>query len=144
MKKVKEKPSIVDVNDMSFFAPKSMVKAIQEYCKNSNQKVPETVGEIVNVIYHSLAKCYAKAVCGIEKISGKTFNEINIVGGGCQNELLNELTAIYTKKTVVTGPIEATATGNIVCQMLSKKVIKSVALAKEIIKNSFDVKEIKG
>lgn len=142
--KVKGEPSIVEVNDMSFFAPKSMINAVQDYCKKTNQKVPETVGEIVLTIYASLAKCYNQAVVGIEQISGKTYDKIHIVGGGSQNTLLNELTAKYTGKTVVAGPVEATAIGNIVCQMLSKGEIKSVKLAKEIIKNSFDIKEIQG
>ncbi len=142
--KVKGEPSIVEVNDMSFFAPKSMIKAIQDYCRKTNQKVPETVGEIVLTIYVSLAKCYNQAVVGIEQISGKTYDKIHIVGGGCQNTLLNELTAKYTKKTVVAGPVEATAIGNIVCQMLSKGEIQDVIKAKEIIKNSFDIKEIQG
>ncbi len=143
-KKVTESPSIVEVNDMSFFAPKSMISAIKDYCKKTNQKVPESVGEIVLTIYASLAKCYNEAVLGIEQISGKTFNEIHIVGGGCQNTLLNELTAKYTGKKVIAGPVEATAIGNIVSQMLAKAEIKDVKTAKEIIKKSFDIKEIQG
>ena len=139
-----ESPSIVEVNDMSFFAPKSMISAIKDYCKKANQKVPESVGEIVLTIYASLAKCYNEAVLGIEQISGKTFNEIHIVGGGCQNTLLNELTAKYTGKKVIAGPVEATAIGNIVSQMLAKGEIKDVKTAKEIIKKSFDIKEIQG
>ncbi len=142
--KVKESPSIVEVNDMSFFAPKSMIKAVQDYCKNTNQKVPESVGEIVLTIYASLAKCYNEAVKGIESISGKTFNEIHIVGGGSQNLLLNALTAKYTGKKVVAGPTEATAIGNIVCQMLASGEIIDVKTAKEMIKKSFDIKEIQG
>ncbi len=143
-KKVMESPSIVEVNDMSFFAPKSMINAIKDYCKNTNQKVPESVGEIVLTIYASLAKCYNEAVLGIEQISGKTYNEIHIVGGGCQNTMLNELTAKYTGKKVIAGPVEATAIGNIVCQMLAKGEINNVKTAKEIIKKSFDIKEIQG
>ena len=143
-KKVQDSPSIVEVNDMSFFAPKSMIEAVKEYCKKSGQKVPETVGEIVLTIYASLAKCYDKAVKGIEQITGKTFDAIHIVGGGCQNTLLNELTAKYTGKKVICGPVEATAIGNIVCQMLACGEIDCVKTAKEIIKNSFDIKEIQG
>lgn len=141
-KKVQGEPSVVEVNDMSFFAPKSMITAIKDYCKKTGQKVPETVGEIVLTIYVSLAKCYAKAVNGIEKITGKKYDAIHIVGGGCQNALLNELTAKYSNRKVVAGPVEATATGNIVCQMLSCGEIENVKTAKEIIKNSFGVKEI--
>ena len=82
------------------------------------------------------------AVEQIEEITGKKFSEINIVGGGCQNVLLNELTAKYTKRTVVAGPVEATATGNLLAQMLALKEIATLAEGKDIIKKSFEIKEI--
>ncbi|MBQ3115670.1 MAG: rhamnulokinase [Clostridia bacterium] len=135
--------SIVDVNDLSFFAPESMITAVKEYCKKTNQQVPETVGEIVLCVYTSLAVCYAKAVEQIEEISGVKFSEINIVGGGCQNVLMNELTAKMTKRTVVAGPVEATATGNLLAQILACGQIKSLDEGKKIIKESFEIKEIK-
>ncbi len=141
-KKVENFHSIVDVNDLSFFAPESMVKAVQDYCRKTGQQVPETVGEIVLCVYESLAECYAKAVDQIEDITGVKFNEINIVGGGCQNVLLNELTAKATKRTVVVGPVEATATGNLIAQMLAIGDIKSLNEGKQIIKESFEIKEI--
>lgn len=136
--------SIVDVNDLSFFAPDSMIQALKDYCKKTNQQVPETVGEIALCVYASLAVCYAKAVEQIEEISGVKFDEINIVGGGCQNVLLNELTAIKTGRKVVAGPVEATATGNLLAQMLATKEIASLEEGKAIIKDSFEIKEIKG
>ncbi len=140
-KKVKDFSSIVDVNDMSFFAPKSMIDAIKNYCKKTNQQVPETVGEIVLCVYASLAKCYAEATNQIENITGINFSEINIVGGGCQNLLLNELTAKATNKKVVAGPVEATAIGNLIAQMLACGVIKNLKEGKLLVKKSFDVKE---
>ncbi len=139
---VKGFDSIVDVNDLSFFAPKSMITAIKEYCKKTNQKVPETAGEIALCIYQSLAKCYAETFEGIEEITGEKFSEINIVGGGCQNVLLNKLTAQWSKRKVVTGPVEATATGNLLSQMLSTGEIKSLSEGKRLIKKSFEIKEI--
>ena len=140
--KAKDFDSVVDVNDQSFFAPDSMINAVKEYCKNSGQKVPNTVGEIVKCVYLSLAVCYGQAVEQIEKITNKKFNAINIVGGGCQNVLLNQLTATVTGRTVVAGPVEATATGNLLAQMLASKEISSLNEGKEIIKNSFEIKEI--
>lgn len=139
----KEFNSVVDVNDLSFFAPESMIQSVKDYCKKTNQQVPETVGEIVRCVYVSLAKCYATAVDQIEEITGKKFNEINIVGGGCQNVLMNELTAQFTGRTVVAGPVEATATGNLLAQMLALNEIESLNSAKEIVKKSFEIKEIK-
>ena len=77
----------------------------------------------------------------IEAVTGKRFNSIHIVGGGCQDEYLNALTLDYTGKDVTAGPIEATATGNIISQIISDKKI-SLATARDLIKNSFDIKEI--
>ena len=134
--------SLIDVNDLSFFSPKSMISAIKDYCKKTEQVVPETVGEIVLCVYRSLAKCYAEAVEQIEEISGEKFSTINIVGGGCQNVLLNELTAKFTKRKVVAGPIEATAIGNITAQMIALGQVKDVESAKKLIKKSFEIKEI--
>lgn len=135
--------SIVDVNDLSFFAPESMIDAVKDYCKKTGQKVPQTVGEIALCVYASLAECYKKAVVHIEEITGNKFNEINIVGGGCQNVLLNELTAKSTGRTVVAGPVEATATGNLLAQMLAVGDVKTLIDGKELIKKSFEIKEIR-
>ena len=134
--------SIVDVNDQSFFAPDSMIDAVKEYCRKTNQQVPQTVGEIVLCIYTSLALCYNKAVEQIEEITNKKFSEINIVGGGCQNVLLNELTAKATGRKVVAGPVEATAIGNLIAQLLASGEIDTLSQGKQIIKDSFDIKEI--
>ena len=139
---VKDFDSIVDVNDLSFFAPDSMINAIKDYCTKTNQKVPNTVGEVALCIYQSLAACYQKAVEQIEEISGEKFDAINIVGGGCQNSLLNEYTAKFTGKKVVAGPVEATATGNLLAQMIAGGEILSLSDGKKIIRDSFEIKEI--
>ena len=104
----------------------------------------KSIKSIVLCIYNSLAVCYAKAVEQIEEISGVKFDEINIVGGGCQNVLLNELTAKTTGRKVVAGPVEATATGNLLAQILANGEISSLEEGKEIIKKSFEIKEILG
>ena len=135
--------SRVDVNDLSFFAPDSMVSAIAEYCRRTDQKIPETVGEIAYCVYASLAESYARSVEQIEKITGTHFDKIHIVGGGSQNNLMNELTASATKRTVVAGPVEATATGNLIAQMLAKGEIGSLSEGKRLIRDSFEINEIK-
>lgn len=132
-------PSIIDVNDESFLAPKSMIQAVKDYCAKTNQEIPETEGEILYCIYNSLAKCYADTVKEIEDITHKTYSKIHIVGGGCQDIFLNRLTAKYTGKDVYAGPIEATAIGNIVCQMLKEKDFTDLVEARETIAKSFDV-----
>ena len=122
-----------DVNDRTLVAPKNMIDAIGKLIGSDD------LGLILNSAYHSLAKSYNEAVTEIETVTGKRFNAIHIVGGGCQDEYLNALTRDYTGKDVTAGPIEATATGNIVSQIMHDKKI-SLAVAREIIKNSFDIK----
>lgn len=124
-----------DVNDSTLVAPKNMIDAIGKLIGSDD------LGLILNSAYHSLAKSYSEAVAEIEAVTGKRFNAIHIVGGGCQDKYLNALTRDYTGKSVTAGPIEATATGNIVSQIMRDKKI-SLAAARKIVKNSFDIKEI--
>lgn len=142
-KKAQDFNSIIDVNDLSFFSPESMITAVKDYCKKAGEKVPESVGEIARCVYLSLAESYKKSVEQIEEITGEKFDKIHIVGGGCQNVLMNELTASLTGRTVVAGPVEATATGNLIAQMLAAKEIKSLSEGKALIRDSFEIKEIK-
>lgn len=124
-----------DVNDTTLVAPDNMIDAIGKLICSDD------LGLILNSAYHSLAKSYSEAVTEIEAVTGKRFNAIHIVGGGCQDKYLNILTRDYTGKSVTAGPIEATATGNIISQIISDKKI-SLATARDLIKNSFDIKEI--
>lgn len=124
-----------DVNNSMLVAPKNMLEAIGKLINNDD------LGLILNSAYHSLAKSYSEAVTEIETLTGKRFNSIHIVGGGCQDKYLNTLTRDYTGKSVTAGPIEATATGNIISQIISNKKI-SLATARKIVKKSFDIKEI--
>ena len=133
-------PSIVDCNDDSFMAPESMIRAVQDFCRNSGQQVPETVGEISSVIYNSLAKCYKDALEKIEHITGNKYDTIYVVGGGSNAEYLNQLTAKYTGRSVSAGPSEATAIGNIMVQMLHDGVFKDLPEASTCVRDSFDVK----
>lgn len=124
-----------DVNDSTLVAPKNMIDAIGKLICSDD------LGLILNSAYHSLAKSYSEAVMEIEAVTSKRFDAIHIVGGGCQDKYLNALTRDYTGKSVTAGPIEATATGNIVSQIMRDKKIP-LATAREIVKNSFDIKEI--
>ena len=121
-----------DVNDSTLVAPKNMIDAIGNLIGSND------LGLILNSAYHSLAKSYSEAVTEIEAVTGKRFDAIHIVGGGCQDKYLNTLTRDYTGKSVTAGPIEATATGNIVSQIIHDKKI-SLAAARDLIKNSFDI-----
>lgn len=132
--------SIVDCNDDCFLAPESMIGAVQKYCRDTDQQVPQTVGEISSVIYNSLAKCYGDTVEEIEAITGKKYSTIYVVGGGSNAGYLNELTAKYTGRKVSAGPSEATAIGNVIVQMLADGVFESLPEARTCVKESFDVK----
>jgi len=135
-------PSIVDVNDQSFLAPQSMTEAIKEYCKNSGQQIPTTTGEILACVYHSLSKSYGDTVREIEQITGKTFSRLHIVGGGCQDMYLNQLTKKATKKEVYAGPVEGTAIGNLMAQMLKAGEFQTLEEARICVADSFDIKKI--
>ena len=121
--------SVVNVNAEDFLAPESMTKALQDYCAKTNQEVPETQCELLYCVYCSLARCYA-------------YNKIHVVGGGCQDQFLNSLIATETGKEVFAGPVEATALGNLMAQMLKDNVFEDLSDARRIVAKSFDVKPI--
>lgn len=139
----KDFPSRVDVNDSCFLAPLNMTKAIQDDCRKRGEKVPETIGELAAVIYQSLAECYGKTVMELEQNTGKEYDRIHIIGGGSNATYLNQLTAATTGKTVYAGPVEATAIGNIMAQMIKDGVFEDMAEARSCVFQSFDVKEYK-
>ena len=137
---VKDFPSRVDVDDHRFFAPASMIEAIRQFCAETSQPIPETPGQLATVIYQSLADCYKKSLLNLEEMTGEHYDALNIVGGGANADYLNQLTANRTGKTVYAGPTEATAIGNIVCQLLSRGVFSSVEEARVCIFESFSIK----
>ena len=133
-------PTIVDCQDDSFLSPDDMVEAIKDYCRKTNQQVPETLPELACVIYNSLAKCYADKLKEIEKLTGVKYDRINIIGGGSNAVYLNELTAKYTKVPVHAGPGEATAIGNILAQMIPNGIFADLTQARECVAESFGIK----
>ena len=135
--------SVVDANDDSFLAPESMIDAIKAYCEKTGQAVPETVGEIMQCVYRSLAKLYREAVQGLSAITGRTYTSLNIVGGGCQDMYLNQLTANATGLAVYAGPVEGTAIGNLVVQFIAAGEFEDLQSTRNAIKGSFDIKEVK-
>lgn len=135
--------SIVDCNDSSFLAPENMQEAVRDFCRKTNQQVPETTAEQAAVIYNSLAVCYKNTVKEIENMTGVSYDCIHVVGGGANAQYLNELTAKETGKTVYAGPTEATAIGNLAVQMLSMGALQNLAQARKTIFDSFDIKTYK-
>ncbi|MBQ9070102.1 MAG: rhamnulokinase [Clostridia bacterium] len=108
---------VFDVNDDMFTAPESMKSAIDAYFFGHGKKLPECDADYFKAAYNSLGYCYGEAISDMEENTGKTYNEIYIVGGGAKNKYLNEITEKYTGKTVVALPIEATAVGNLKIQI---------------------------
>ncbi len=130
-------PGRVDVNSNVFLAPENMIDAVTE---NATVR-PENLGQVMECIYRSLAECYRDAVASLEVLTGKKFNAVNIVGGGSQDTYLDELTARYTGLPVYTGPIEGTALGNIMCQMIKSGEFENLSEARGAIRKSFEIKE---
>ncbi|MBQ5812872.1 MAG: rhamnulokinase [Clostridia bacterium] len=135
-------PSVVDVNKDCFLSPDSMTEAIKAECAASGQQIPVTVGELAQCIYHSLALCYKNAILELQELTGKTYTSINIVGGGCQDDYLNECTAKATGLPVYAGPVEGTAIGNLLVQMIEGGDLPDLQTARDTIRSSFDIKEI--
>ena len=130
---------IFNVNDKAFFAPQSMIEAINNDFINRGVAPPEGIGDVCRSVFLSLADCYAKTIEGVSNVVGKKFNALHIIGGGSQNELLNKLTAKSTKLPVIAGPTEATAIGNVLIQLIYLNEIESLIEGKNIIKQSFDI-----
>lgn len=134
--------SVVDINDDRFLAPKSMINEVKNCCKDNGLKVPETIGEVMNVVYRSLATLYAKTIKSLEEIINVKFTTLNIVGGGSKDRYLNELAKEYTGKSVFVGPTEGTAVGNLLAQAISSGEIKNLTEGRKTVINSFGIKEI--
>ena len=132
-------PSFVDANDPRFLAPEHMTSEVQKACKETGQQVPQGIAEVACVIYNSLAKCYADTAKEIEKLTGKTYDCIQIVGGGANADYLNKLTAFFTKKTIYAGPTEATAIGNLCAQMIAAGELENLKEARQCVYASFPI-----
>ena len=135
-------PGRVDVDDPSFMAPESMSAAVRAYCERVGQPVPQSPGELLSCVYHSLAQCYAQSVRQLEALTGRSFQAVHIVGGGSQDAYLNQLTASATGLPVYAGPTEGTALGNLLVQMIAQGEFASLQEARDAIRASFAVKEV--
>src|SRR5690554_2702198 len=131
----------LDVDDPVFLNPTNMIETIRDYCRQSGQKVPESVGQISRGLYESLAFSYDRHIKTLEKLSGKEIKTIHVVGGGSQSEILCQITASISGRRVIAGPVEATAMGNIIAQLMAAGEIKDLEEGREVIKHSVELKE---
>jgi rhamnulokinase len=133
--------SLFDPDDRAFLHPASMPRAIAEYCRRTGQPEPDGPASFTRAILESLAYKYRVVLDGLEELTGTRITEVQIVGGGSRNQLLNQFTADATGRTVVAGPVEATALGNVVMQMLATGAVASLAEARRIIEHSFPAEQ---
>lgn len=125
------------VNPDAFITPGHMPQRIAEYCAKTGQPAPEGPGAMVRCILESLALRYRQVLEGLETLVGRPLPVIHIVGGGSQNRVLNQLVADATGKTVVAGPAEATAIGNVLVQAMGGKAIASLDELRRVVAESF-------
>jgi len=131
--------SFIAVNAKRFLAPDDMPTEIQAYCQETGQIVPENKGAIIRCVLESLALEYRMVAEQIDRIVGKRFPVIHIVGGGSKNQLLNQFVADATGRAVLAGPVEATVIGNILVQAKALAAISSLVEGRKIVNDSFDI-----
>ncbi|MGO8926051.1 MAG: rhamnulokinase [Limisphaerales bacterium] len=128
--------SIVDPDDSRFLNPPDMPRAIQDFCRETRQPVPKTEGELVRCAYESLALKYREVLGWLEELTGNRIEVIHIVGGGSKSPILNQFTADACQRPVMTGPVEATAMGNLLVQVRANGELTSLAEMREVIRKS--------
>lgn len=133
--------SLINPDAAEFVAPGNMPQAIRDYCSAWRQATPESVGAVIRCALESLALRYRMVLNWLRQLTGSAIDTIHIVGGGTQNRLLCQMAADACKCRVIAGPIEATALGNVMMQVVSSGEVSSIEQAREVIRNSFAVEE---
>ncbi len=128
--------SVINPDDELFVAPDSMPEAVREYCRRTGQTVPDSEGAIIRCALESLALRYRMVLGNLEQLVGNEMKTIHMVGGGVQNRMLCQFAADACQKTVVAGPVEATAIGNIMMQAIGSGRLSSIAEARQLLANS--------
>ncbi len=134
--------ALIDPDADDFFAPGDMPQRVRDYCRRTNQPVPESVGAVVRCVLESLALKYRWAMGCMERLRGSRPDALHIVGGGCQNRMLNRFTANALKMPVVCGPVEATAIGNLLVQALAMGDVGSYEDIRTVVRASFPLEEV--
>ena len=131
----------IDPDAPSLSAHGELPEKIRAYCKNTNQPVPGSVGQLVRCIYESLALKYRLALEQISESTGKTFDVLHLLGGGTKDGFLCEMTAKSLGIPVVAGPVEATALGNIMLQLIALGEVSGIEEARTIIAETQETKK---
>jgi rhamnulokinase len=128
--------SLIDPDDPGFFEPGDMPARIRSFCKRSGQPVPETPGQVMRTIYESLAFKYRYTLEKFITLTGNPVERLHIIGGGSQNELLNQMTANAIGRVVIAGPTEATALGNALMQLITLGELSTIQEGRELLSRS--------
>lgn len=131
----------INPNDMSFLTPGDMPERVRKFCAGSGQGVPETDGEVLRAIYDSLALYFKMKLGALSGMLNAHYDVFNVVGGGVKDGLLMQLTADALNIPVLAGPVEATATGNLLSQLICLGELSSLAEAREVVKKSVELKK---
>jgi len=131
--------ALINPNHPRFGTPDQMPQKIVDYCRETGQTPPATPGEFVRCILESLALLYRRTLDEMEEVSGRKLTTLHIVGGGSQNKLLNQFSANATGRTVVAGPAEATAIGNVLIQAIALGHLASLDELRRVVRESFPV-----
>jgi rhamnulokinase len=131
--------SLIDPDAPEFASPTDMPERIRAYCSRTAQPVPESKGEIIRCALESLALSYRNVLAMLESVTGRHMQALHIMGGGTRNRLLNQFAANATGLKVITGPVEATAIGNILMQAIALGHLASLVEARQVVCQSFDV-----
>lgn len=128
---------VINPNDERFINPENMGEEIQAACRESNQPVPQSDAELARCIFDSLALLYADVLSELAALRGQPFTELHIVGGGCQNHVLNQLCADACGLPVIAGPIEASTLGNIGVQLMTLGELSGVDPFRDVVSTSY-------
>ncbi len=128
---------VIDPDFGGFLHPEDMPEQIRQYCRNTGQAVPQEKGELIRSVLESIALKYRWVLERLEEITATRFERLHIIGGGTQNRLLNQFTADATQRTCLTGPVEATALGNVLMQGIALGQIDSLEHARNLVRASF-------
>jgi len=131
--------SIIDPDDARFANPPDMPAAIQAFCRESRQSVPESEGALVRCALESLAAKYVGVLAGLEELAGQRIEVIHVVGGGARNPLLNQLAANRCGRRIVAGPVETTVLGNLLSQARAAGELKSLAEMRQVVRSSSEL-----
>ena len=132
--------SIVDLDEPMFYNAGKMIPKIADYCRDTEQPVPETVGEIARCVYESVALKYRKTFLELEEITGRKLNALRIVGGGSNNRMLNQMAADAICRPVYAGPAEGACIGNILVQSMAHGELKNLQEIRQVVENSFETR----